>query len=51
MRDLVDAHLSKRLSEFMMAHKIESIHTLDMSKKMRHLIQKSFGLQMAKIEL
>jgi predicted nuclease of predicted toxin-antitoxin system len=30
---LVDAHLPKRLSEFLTAHDIESIHTLDLPRK------------------
>ena len=33
MRVLVDAHLPKRLSEFLSAHDIESKHTLDLPKK------------------
>ena len=33
MRVLVDAHLPKRLSEFLSAHEIESKHTLDLPKK------------------
>ena len=33
MRVLVDAHLPKRLSEFFLAHDIESKHTLDLPKK------------------
>ena len=32
MRVLVDAHLPKRLSEFLSAHDIESKHTLDLPK-------------------
>jgi predicted nuclease of predicted toxin-antitoxin system len=33
VRVLVDAHLPKRLSEFLSAHDIESKHTLDLPKK------------------
>jgi predicted nuclease of predicted toxin-antitoxin system len=33
VRVLVDAHLPKRLSEFLSAHEIESIHTLDLPEK------------------
>lgn len=33
MRVLVDAHLPKRLSEFLSAHDIDSKHTLDLPKK------------------
>lgn len=33
MRVLVDAHLPKRLSEFLSAHDIESKHTLDLPEK------------------
>ena len=33
MRVLVDAHLPKRLSEFLSAREIESKHTLDLPKK------------------
>ena len=33
MRVLVDAHLPKRLAEFLSAHKIESKHTLDLPEK------------------
>jgi len=33
VRVLVDAHLPKRLSEFLLAHDIESKHTLDLPKK------------------
>ena len=33
MKVLVDAHLPKRLSEFLTAHDIESIHTLDLPRK------------------
>ena len=33
MRVLVDAHLPKRLSEFLSAREIESKHTLDLLKK------------------
>ncbi|MEX2347767.1 MAG: DUF5615 family PIN-like protein [Balneolaceae bacterium] len=33
MRVLVDAHLPKRLSDFLSAHDIESKHTLDLPKK------------------
>ncbi|MEX2411826.1 MAG: DUF5615 family PIN-like protein [Candidatus Paceibacterota bacterium] len=33
MRVLVDAHLPKRLSEFLSANEIESKHTLDLPKK------------------
>ena len=33
MRVLIDAHLPKRLSEFLSAHDIESKHTLDLPKK------------------
>ena len=33
MRVLVDAHLPKRLSEFLSAHELESKHTLDLPKK------------------
>ncbi len=33
MRVLVDAHLPRRLSEFLSAHEIESKHTLDLPKK------------------
>jgi len=33
VRVLVDAHLPKRLSEFLSSHKIESKHTLDLPKK------------------
>ncbi|MDZ7754860.1 DUF5615 family PIN-like protein [Rhodohalobacter sp.] len=32
MRVLVDAHLLKRLSEFLLAHEIESKHTLDLPR-------------------
>jgi hypothetical protein len=30
---LVDAHLPERLAEFLSAHEIESIHTLDLPEK------------------
>jgi len=33
VRVLIDAHLPKRLSEFLSAHDIESKHTLDLPKK------------------
>lgn len=33
MKVLVDAHLPKRLSEFLTAHDIESKHTLDLPRK------------------
>ena len=33
MRVLVDAHLPKRLSEFLSAHDIDSKHTLELPKK------------------
>ncbi|REL32812.1 hypothetical protein DYD21_13375 [Rhodohalobacter sp. SW132] len=33
MRVLVDAHLPKRLSEFLSTHEIESKHTLELPKK------------------
>ena len=33
MRVLVDAHLPKRLSEFLSAYDIESKHTLDLPRK------------------
>jgi predicted nuclease of predicted toxin-antitoxin system len=33
VRVLVDAHLPIRLSEFLLAHAIESKHTLDLPKK------------------
>jgi predicted nuclease of predicted toxin-antitoxin system len=33
VRVLVDAHLPKRLSEYMSAHAIDSKHTLDLPKK------------------
>lgn len=33
MRFLVDAHLPRRLSEFLSAHEVDSKHTLDLPKK------------------